>query len=113
MGVQYNRAGARRHDPVPSVTTAPEGRSNDLASRQRRYLTMMAIRLACLPLAVIASGWLRWAFIIGAIVLPYVAVVIANAASRPKHGTLVSPADQNRPLALLPSQTRKDRISPD
>jgi hypothetical protein len=113
MGVQYNRAGARRQDPVPSVTTAASGRSNDLASRQRRYLTMMGIRLACLPLAVISSGWVRWAFIIGAIVLPYVAVVIANAASRPKPGTLVPAVDPQTSLELLPSHPAKDPTYPD
>jgi hypothetical protein len=79
------------YDEVPSVTTAAAGRSADLASRQRRYLIMMGIRLVCLPLAVVVDGWLRWVFIVGAIVLPYVAVVIANAARRPTAGTLSAP----------------------
>lgn len=39
----------------------------------------MGIRTVCLVLAVVASGWLQWAFLAGAIVLPYVAVVMANA----------------------------------
>lgn len=77
-----------REEPVQSVTTAAAGRSHDWRSRQSRYLLMMGIRLACLPLAVITSGWLRWLFIAGAVVLPYIAVVIANAASRPASGTI-------------------------
>ncbi|HEY9412897.1 MAG TPA: DUF3099 domain-containing protein [Jiangellaceae bacterium] len=93
------------------MTTAAAGRSDDLNSRTRRYLIMMGIRLACLPLAVVTSGWLRWVCIAGAIVLPYIAVVIANAASRPTPGTIV-PLSEQAPRALPPATTRKDRIHP-
>ncbi|WP_198663994.1 DUF3099 domain-containing protein [Jiangella endophytica] len=101
--------GARRSDPVPSVTTAAAPRSDDLASRQRRYLIMMGIRVACLPLAVISQGWLRIVFILGAVVLPYIAVVIANAARQPRHSALspVAPAPR---LELPPAPVAKDRI---
>jgi hypothetical protein len=44
-----------------------------------RYLLSMGIRVVCIVLAVMVSGPLRWVFIVGAIVLPYVAVLIANA----------------------------------
>ncbi len=39
----------------------------------------MAIRTACFIGAIIADGWLRWALVAGAVFLPYVAVVMANA----------------------------------
>lgn len=70
---------------------------------------MMGIRLACLPLAVVTDGWLRWTFILGAIVLPYVAVVIANATRQPTASSL-SPI-RPQPRAQLPAaQPMKDRI---
>lgn len=94
---------------MPSVTTAAAGRSTDLAGRQRRYLIMMGIRLACLPLAVITDGWLRWVFIVGAVVLPYVAVVIANATRRPAAGVLSAVPPVLR-AELPPATPRKDRI---
>ncbi|WP_216853774.1 DUF3099 domain-containing protein [Phytoactinopolyspora halotolerans] len=79
------------------MTTAAAGRSHDLRSRQRRYLWMMGIRVVCLPLAVVTTGWLRLIFIIGAVVLPYVAVVIVNAASRPSHGVIDTVPPPERP----------------
>lgn len=42
----------------------------------------MAIRTVCFIGAIIASGWLRWALVAGAVLLPYVAVVMANAGRK-------------------------------
>jgi Flp pilus assembly protein TadB len=67
------------------ITTAPTSAASDIAGRQRRYLIAMGIRTLCFAMvAVIAiTGfgpvWLAFVFIAGAIVLPYVAVVMANA----------------------------------
>lgn len=94
---------------MPSVTTAAAPRSDDLATRQRRYLVMMGIRVACLPLAVISQGWLRIVFILGAVVLPYVAVVIANATRQPHHSAL-SPVVPPPRLELPAAPVAKDRI---
>lgn len=92
---------------MPSITTAAAGRSDDLASRQRRYLIMMGIRVGCLPLAVVIDSWLRWVFILGAVVLPYVAVVIANAAARPTAGSLSRVHPPSR--LSLPGKTANER----
>ncbi len=70
---------------------------------------MMGIRLACLPLAVVTSGWLRWFFIAGAVVLPYIAVVVANAASRPAPGTIQSVAPPAP--AELPAGTQNPLVN--
>ncbi len=91
------------------MTTAAAGASDDLRSRTRRYLLMMSIRFVCLPLAVIAQGWFRWLFIIGAVVLPYVAVVIANVASRPAPGVISQPAGRF-PQALPPRANGNDQL---
>ena len=51
-----------------------------MGARSTRYLITMAVRIACLILmvAVQPHGWYTWVFAIGAVVLPYVAVVTAN-----------------------------------
>jgi Protein of unknown function (DUF3099) len=64
------------------ITSARRSHSEDIRARQTRYLISMGIRTVCVVLAVVTAGYLRWAFIVGAVVVPYIAVVIANAGSR-------------------------------
>ncbi len=74
---------SRREDSAVRITSARTGREADLAQRQRRYLISMAIRVACfLGAVVVGPGWLRWVLFVGAAVLPYIAVVIANASDQ-------------------------------
>jgi hypothetical protein len=58
-----------------------------VGARSTRYLVMMAIRVVCLLLMVFVTpyGWYTWLFAVGAVVLPYIAVVSANVGqdSRP------------------------------
>ncbi|MGH3124265.1 MAG: DUF3099 domain-containing protein, partial [Streptosporangiaceae bacterium] len=82
--------GARRHSAY-LVTEAQPPLSADIASRQRRYLIMMGIRVACfaatIALFLAGAGW--WAAIpaVGAITIPYFAVVIANGGREPARTT--------------------------
>lgn len=70
---------ARAADSPIRITTAEPGRSVDISARQRRYLFSMAVRTVCFIGAVaVGPGILRWALVVGAVVLPYVAVVIAS-----------------------------------
>lgn len=73
--------GRRSQDEVEvySITGAQTSLTEDQGGRTRRYLWSMSLRTACFVGAVIASGWLRWALVAGAVVLPYIAVVVANA----------------------------------
>lgn len=64
---------------VYQVTGARRSVSEDVGSRTKRYLISMGIRTVCLPLAVFTDGWVRWVFVAGAVLLPYFAVIIANA----------------------------------
>lgn len=64
------------------ITTARTSHSDDIRARQSRYLVSMAVRTVCVVLAVVADGYLRWGFIVGAVFLPYIAVVMANAGAR-------------------------------
>ena len=70
------------------ITSATRSHSEDLAGRQRRYLISMGIRTVCFVLAIVfRESPVTWFFVAGAVVLPYIAVVIANAgASRDTGG---------------------------
>lgn len=70
-----------RNDPdAVRITNAAPARGEEIAARQRRYLFSMAIRTACFVGAIVVGpGWLRWVLIVGAVVLPYIAVVLASA----------------------------------
>lgn len=66
--------------PVPSITSAAPPLSKDQARRTRTYLIQMGIRIACFVGAVLARGsWLTWVLVVAAVVLPYTAVLFANA----------------------------------
>jgi Flp pilus assembly protein TadB len=71
----------RSDDEPISISAARPSKSADIRSREIKYLVSMGIRTACFILAIVVSGPLRWAFVVAAFVLPYFAVVIANAAS--------------------------------
>ena len=64
---------------VYDVTSAPKALSSDLSSRQKRYFISMMIRTLCFILTVILPSPFRWFALFGAVTLPYIAVVIANA----------------------------------
>ena len=65
------------------ITTAPASRSEDIKGRERRYIISMSIRTIAFVAAVaVGPGWLRWVLIAAALVLPYVAVVMANAGNQ-------------------------------
>jgi hypothetical protein len=64
---------------VQSVTSAPEARTEDQARRLKQYLFTMTLRTVCFVLLVVVDAWYRWIFAVGAVFLPFVAVVAANA----------------------------------
>ena len=68
-----------RSEPVYRITGAPTALSEDLRGRTRRYLLSMGLRTVCFIGATVVSGPLRWVLIVGAVLLPYLAVVFANA----------------------------------
>ena len=68
---------------MPRITTAAESPTKDIDHRQRRYVISMTIRTLCFIGAVLAIPipWLSLVLILAALVLPYIAVVMANSAS--------------------------------
>lgn len=81
---------------VYDVTSAPKSLTSDLSGRQRRYFISMMIRTLCFILTVILPSPYRWFALAGAVTLPYIAVVIANAGRE-----TISPGD-----ALLAKKPR-------
>lgn len=80
----HSRRTTARHEAEPiRITTAGSDPQADLARRQRKYVIAMTVRTLCFVGAAITGAmgltWV-WPFLIaGAVILPYVAVVMANA----------------------------------
>lgn len=90
---------ARKEPEVVRITTAPRSRRDDIAGRQRRYVISMTIRTVCFVLAVFCIGhWFMWVFITASFVLPYVAVILANAGA---------PTDPERLDEVTPDPRRR------
>lgn len=95
---------ARERVPTPiRITTVGSSPQAELSRRQRRYVIAMSIRSLCFVGAVITGVaglvWV-WPFLIAAaVVLPYVAVVMANANdSRATELPLTGGGDPQRQL---------------
>jgi DUF3099 family protein len=94
-------SGSGRQDPaqpdVYRITSAVGPHSADMQRRATRYLLSMGIRTVCVILVIVVPGPLRWVFAVGAIVLPYIAVVAANAAGERREPPLAPPPPMDRP----------------
>jgi hypothetical protein len=66
--------------PAPVlITDAAQSRLEEFNDRRRQYAMVMSIRVICFILAIVVSiNWLRGVLIVGALVLPWVAVIAAN-----------------------------------
>ncbi|HVN10867.1 MAG TPA: DUF3099 domain-containing protein [Kineosporiaceae bacterium] len=96
---------ARRE--VYRITAANGSRSADMQQRATRYLLSMGIRTLCVILVIVVPGPLRWVFAVGAIALPYIAVVSANAAGERRQRPVSAPpprapASLERPASAVP-----------
>src|SRR5215475_5771076 len=103
----------RRKTRVQLVTQARPPLSADIAFRQRRYLIMMAIRVVCFVIAVVlftnGAGWLTAIPAVGAIVIPYFAVVFANGGREPSSTKGFRAYEPNMPAPYRPPGTAADR----
>jgi len=96
----------RTEQPVQSVTSAPKSLAEEQAARIKRYLLTMAVRTACFIGAAVtatqgAPWWVWGSLVMGAIVLPYIAVVMANA---------VAPRDSEPTAPVVPRGDDPDQI---
>ncbi|WAP50372.1 DUF3099 domain-containing protein [Arthrobacter sp. ATA002] len=72
---------------VPRITDARTAHTDEMHARMVKYSVSMGIRIVCLGLLFVVHGWLFWVVVAGAVVLPYFAVVIANAGSDTRNMT--------------------------
>ena len=89
---------------VHRITGVRRSLTEDIQSRQVRYLVSMGIRTICFVLAIVTRGWLQAIFFVGALVLPYIAVVIANAGRESADPTPLIPptaATRDRPWLIV------------
>ncbi|WP_141989234.1 DUF3099 domain-containing protein [Rhodoglobus vestalii] len=90
-----------------SITSLPERPQDERRRREVNYLIAMSIRVICVILCLFVTGWWLVLPILGAIVLPWVAVVLAsvttqrpgmlNAPEQLAVGSISSPTVPRRP----------------
>ncbi|MGB3732213.1 DUF3099 domain-containing protein [Microbacterium sp.] len=78
---------------APSVTSLPESPTDEAKRRVRHYAITMGIRTVCFILMAVVDPihWWTFVFAAGAIFLPYIAVVYANAGADSTPVTVESP----------------------
>ena len=88
------------------MTEARPGLSEDIRFRERRYLIMMGIRTLCFIAAVLMFlnhlGWLTAIPAVGALVIPYFAVVFANGGREPTSNRTFRQYEPNSPAIYKP-----------
>ena len=99
-GRTAGRSSAPAGDAPVRITSVAAPLSDDVSARARRYLVQMSIRVVCFLGAVVVDHWTRWVLLAGAVVLPYVAVVLANAGR--ERGTDPGTYLHAPPAAALP-----------
>ena len=95
-----------RRDQPYLVTQARPGLSADIAHRERRYLIMMGIRTVCFLAAILMFvnhlGWLTAIPVVGALTIPYFAVVLANGGREPTVNRSFRQYEPNSPAIYRP-----------
>ena len=109
---------AAKEEPI-RITTAAAAADKELAARQRRYVVSMAIRVVCfIGAALVAPAWPMWVLLVGAVFLPYVAVVNANTKDSRKDHFSLDPAGGARALGsggehpVLPGEVHRGDDDP-
>lgn len=104
------RPGKTRQGPAV-ITEAEASPQQQLRSRETRYLLMMGLRVLCLLAAVVAYYvyWpLMFVFLVGMILLPWMAVLIAN--DRPPIKPSMYRRFRGRPDAERAIEARPHRV---
>jgi len=92
-----------------SATSLRRAPRDDANARMTKYFVMMSVRVVCFVLMVVITpyGWHTGVLAVGAILLPYLAVVVANVSSASHEATAVTPerAITAAPAEAPPPQT--------
>jgi hypothetical protein len=88
-----------KKQPIQSATSLPPSPDAERKSRMLKYTLAMVLRLICFLVAALfykTLGWWTLLPIAGAVILPYIAVVLANTVIQSKV------TDVERPGSLMP-----------
>lgn len=79
-----------------SATSLPRSPSDDAGARFAKYMVTMGLRIACFLAMVLIQpyGWYTWVLGAGAVILPWVAVVIANVGEDTRETAAENPERQ-------------------
>lgn len=93
---------------TPSATSLPLAPKDDAGARFTKYMVMMGIRIVCIVAMVLIQpfGWYTWVLGVATVVLPYIAVVIANVGQDVRQTGVESPErmlEAPSPVAVAPS----------
>lgn len=84
-----------------SITSLPRSPDDDRRARMIKYSVTMGIRLVCVFLCIFVRGWWLLLCAAGAVILPYIAVVLANVVdtrtARVERPGSVLPYEKERP----------------
>lgn len=94
-----------KKQPMQSATSLPPSPDEERRSRVIKYSITMSVRVVCFLVIFIVPGWWKLIPILGTIVLPYIAVVLANTASRVTSTVMERPGDLmlDRPVTKVGS----------
>ena len=103
----YGRDG----EPV-LITEAEPSLDEQLAARRNKYLLMMLTRIVCLIAAAVfyKNPWLLAVFVTGAVVLPWMAVLIANDSPPKKVSKVNRYGGHPDPGRAITSSSRDSRV---
>ena len=74
-----------------SITSLPASPEDERRNRMIKYSIAMGVRMVCIVLMLFVTGWWLVLCAIGAIALPYFAVVVANVQIAPRGPTVLRP----------------------
>lgn len=97
---------------VQAITNAAVPHSEEMHHRMVKYATTMGIRMVCLAAIFVFDGWFKLIPIIGAVVLPWVAVILANGGADINHQENVELLDEAPLYAVEGSETDADLPGP-
>ncbi|MDO5753845.1 DUF3099 domain-containing protein [Arthrobacter sp.] len=106
------RRGKYRHrstaPEVQAITNAAAPHSEEMHHRLVKYSITMGIRMVCLGAIFVFDGWFKIIPVVGAVVLPWVAVILANGGADIYHQETVELLDEAPMYALNGSEEATD-----
>lgn len=100
----------RERDTVHSITATPEALSVNMGRRMKVYGVQMILRVACFfGFVLIDNMWWRIACVVGMVILPWSAVLLANAgADKSERSSQYMSPDLQPELAAAPHRSQSD-----